>query len=210
MASSIAAAAGVTVAALFPVMNPIGALPAFAALTAGESSGTRHAQALRGAAYAGGILIVFAVAGRPLLHAFGIGLPALQIAGGLIVGHSGYGMVVYGPRLSQAERDDGAEKEDVSFTPLAMPLLAGPGAIGVVIGVAARAKGLTPEIGIVLGCLAMALVIAIVLRVGEPVLARLGAAGIGALSRIFGFLILAIAVELVAHGVTQVLPGLLH
>jgi multiple antibiotic resistance protein len=145
-----------------------------------------------------------------VLHAFGISLPALQIAGGLVVGHAAYGMVVNGPRLSDHERDASATMADVSLTPLAIPLLAGPGAIGVVIGLSARASGATATLGIVLGCVAMTLLVGIVLRLGEPIADRLGANGIGALTRIFGLLILAIAIELFVHGLARALPGLTH
>lgn len=207
---SVPGAAAVTLASLFPIMNPIGALPVFGALTAGEAKASRRAQGRRAALYCGALLIVFAFAGKPLLHALGIGLPALQIAGGAIVAHSAFGMVVGGPRLSSAEHADGQARDDVSFTPLAMPLLAGPGAIGVVIGLAGRTSGVGALAGIALGCAAMALVVAVVLEVGEPLIERLGPAGIGALSRIFGFLILAIAVELVSHGLVALFPGLRH
>lgn len=208
--TSLPAAAGITVASLFPIMNPIGALPAFGALTAGDDKPTRRRQGDRAALFCGALLVVFAFAGKPLLHLLGIGLPALQIAGGIIVGHAAYTMVVQGPQLSPAEHAHGVAKPDVSFTPLAMPLLAGPGSIGVIIGLAGRTHGIAPLAGIALGAVAMALLVFAVFRVGEPVLERLGPSGIGALSRIFGFLILAIAVELVAHGVVALLPGLQH
>jgi multiple antibiotic resistance protein len=210
MLSSVPAAIGVTVASLFPIMNPIGALPAFVGLTSGDGKAYRHSQGRRAAAYSGALLVVFAIAGRPILHGLGIGLPALQVAGGLVVGHSAYGMVVNTPRLSRAEHAHSETKPDVSFTPLAMPLLAGPGAIGVVIGLAGRSDGTAPIAGIVIGCVVMAFVTATIFRAGEPLLARLGPTGIGALSRIFGFLILAIAVELVASGVLALAPGLRH
>jgi multiple antibiotic resistance protein len=119
-------------------------------------------------------------------------------------------MVVNGPRISDQERDASATMADVSLTPLAVPLLAGPGAIGVVIGLSARSDGAAATLGIVLGCVAMALLVGIVLRLGEPIAERLGATGIGALTRIFGLLILAIAVELFVHGLARALPGLAH
>jgi multiple antibiotic resistance protein len=208
--TSLPGAIGVTVGALFPIMNPIGALPAFAGLTEGDEPAHRRSQGRRAAIYSGALLVVFAIAGRPILHGLGIGLPALQVAGGLIVGHSAYGMVVNGPRLTDHEQAHGQAKDDISFTPLAMPLLAGPGAIGIVIGLAGRSDGTAPIAGIVVGCLLMALLIAVVFRLGAPLLEHLGETGIGAMSRIFGFLILAIAVELIAHGILALAPGLRH
>jgi len=200
----------VTVLSLFPIMNPIGNLPAFFALTAGDSPARRRVQALRTAGWVIGLLVAFTVVGKELLHGLGISLPALQIAGGLVVAHSAYAMVTNGPRLTEAEQGAGVAAADVSFSPMAMPLLAGPGAIGTVIALASRSDGAPAELGIVLGSVIMGLVVALVLITGDPLLARLGIGGVAALTRIFGFLILAIAVELIAHGILTLAPGLLR
>jgi multiple antibiotic resistance protein len=206
--SGLRAGFSVAFLSLFPIVNPIGNLPAFFALTAGDSPEARHARAVRTAIYVVLVLALFAIAGRPILHALGISLPALQIAGGVIVAHSAFGMVAGGERLSAREQAEALDKEDVSFTPLAVPMLSGPGAIGVVIALASRAKGVPALLGIVLGIAAMGTVVFVVLRLGEPVVNRLGRTGTGALTRLFGFLILAIAVELIAHGVLALAPSL--
>jgi multiple antibiotic resistance protein len=206
--TSLPAAFSVALLSLFPVINPIGNLPAFFALTAGDSAAHRRTQALRTAIYVVLLLTLFAVAGKAILHALGISLPALQIAGGLVVGHAAYGMVTTGPRLSPEEHAEGQAASDVSFSPMAMPLLSGPGSIGTVIALASRSAGVAPIVGIVLGALAMGLVVAATLILGGPLLAHLGPTGIAALTRIFGFLILAIAVELLAHGILALAPGL--
>jgi multiple antibiotic resistance protein len=198
----------VAVLSLFPIINPVGNLPAFFALTAGDSAARRRAQAVGTAVWVVALLVVFAVVGRYLLNALGISLPALQIAGGLVVAHAAYGMVTAGPRLSPAEQQAGAEAEDISFAPMAMPLLAGPGAIGTVIALSSRSRGAAPIGGILAGVVVMGLVVGLVLSLGGPLLTRLGHTGIAALTRIFGFLILAIAVELITHGILAVAPGL--
>ena len=119
-------------------------------------------------------------------------------------------MVTGAQRLTTGEHEHGTEKDDVSFTPMAMPLLSGPGSLGIVVALDARSAGTGPLLGILLGVLAMSVLAAATLRLGEPVLERLGPTGIGALTRIFGFLILAIGVELIVHGVLAVAPGLTH
>ncbi|HEX3826560.1 MAG TPA: MarC family protein [Sporichthyaceae bacterium] len=200
----------VTLLSLFPIMNPIGNLPAFFALTTGDSPARRRAQALRTAGWVVGLLVVFTVLGKELLHGLGVSLPALQIAGGLVVARSAYAMVTNGPRLTEAEHGAGMAAADISFSPMAMPLLAGPGAIGTVIALASRSDGAPAIFGIVLGSVAMGVVVALILITGDPLLSRLGVTGIAALTRIFGFLILAIAVELIAHGVLSLAPGLLR
>ncbi|HEX3830135.1 MAG TPA: MarC family protein [Sporichthyaceae bacterium] len=200
----------VTLLSLFPIMNPIGNLPAFFALTVGDTAARRRVQVLRTAGWVVALLVLFAVAGQELLHALGISLPALQIAGGLVVAHTAFAMVASGPRLSSEEHGAGVAATDVSFSPMAMPLLAGPGAIGTVIALASRSEGAPALLGIVTASVVMGLVVAAVLAGGDPLLNLLGTTGVAALTRIFGFLILAVAVELIAHGVLALAPGLLR
>lgn len=208
MLHDVLTGAGLAFLTLFPVVNPVGNLPAFVTLTEGDEPRHRHRQALRTGVWVFGLLALFALAGTALLHALGIGLSALQVAGGLVVAHAGFGMVSPRERLSTDEQDHAQAKPDVSFSPMAMPLLAGPGALGVVIGISARGHGLGSRLGVVLGALAIAVLVVVVLRLGQPLVDRLGPTGVGALTRIFGFLILAIGVELLAHGVLDLAPGL--
>jgi multiple antibiotic resistance protein len=191
-------------AALLPITNPIGALAAFAGLTDGVDRAAVKRQAVMTGLYVFGILAVFAVLGTLVLEGFGIGLPALQIAGGLVVGHSGFGMIVARQTLTDDEKTHGASKPDVSFTPMALPLVAGPGAIGVVIALIARDPGVTTRLAVVVASAVLAALVAIVLRFGTPLVDKLGPTGLGALGRIIGFLTLAIGVELATHGVIAV------
>ncbi|RYJ05967.1 MAG: NAAT family transporter, partial [Actinomycetales bacterium] len=161
-------------------------------------------QAMLTGLYVAAILGVFALLGSLVLEAFGISLPALQIAGGLVVAHSGFGMIVPRETFSDAEKAHAATKADVSFSPMALPLVAGPGAIGVVIALGARYPGIESRLAVVVAAVALGLVVAVLLRFATPWVEKLGATGIGALTRIMGFLILAIGVELVTHGVLAV------
>lgn len=189
--------------ALIPITNPFGGLAAFAGLTASMPPKSAHAQAWKTGIYVGAILVVFAVVGTFLLSFLGIGLPALQVAGGLVVMHSGFGMISAKPQLSDPEKQGAAVQTDVSFSPMALPLVAGPGAIGVVIAMSARHSSWDARLGVVLACVAIAVLVALLLRYGTPLVDKLGPAGIGALTRIMGFLILAIGVELALHGVVE-------
>lgn len=186
--------------ALIPIMNPIGGLAAFAGLTSTMPPDDAHKQAWRTGMNVAGILVVFAVVGTLLLSFFGISLPALEVAGGLVVMYSGFGMLSAKPQLSKPERRGAITQTDVSFSPMALPLIAGPGAIGVVIALSARHSSWEARLGVVLACLVMAAAIAVMLRYGTPLIDKLGATGVGALTRIMGFLILAIGVELAMHG----------
>jgi multiple antibiotic resistance protein len=188
--------------ALIPITNPVGAIAAFAGLTAGDDPRDLHRQAWLTGVYVGAILVVFTFVGTELLTVLGIGLPALQIAGGLIVVYSGFTMLYPRPQLTKPEQKGAVAKADVSFSPMALPLIAGPGAIGVVIALAARHPQLDERLGVALACVAIAAVTAVALRYGTPLIERLGPNGIGALTRIMGLLIAAIGVEITLHGVT--------
>jgi len=194
-------ALGAGVAALLPITNPVGAVAAFAALTDGDSPANLRRQAWRTGMWVAGILLVFAALGSVLLNALGITLPALQIGGGLVVAYSGFGMITPRQGLTDAESTHAAAKPNVSFSPMALPLVAGPGAIGVVIALCARDPGLASRAGVMVAVVLVAVLVAAVLRWGTPVVDRLGPTGIGALVRVMGFLILVIGVELVIHGV---------
>lgn len=190
--------------ALLPITNPLGAMAAFSGLTGRYAARDARRQAVKTGVYVFAILGAFALLGSVILKAFGIGLPSLQIAGGLVVCHSGFSMIVPSSRLTPAEQDHASTKQDVSFSPMALPLVAGPGAMGVVIALGSRHAGFGHRLGILAATAVLGALTALVLAVGSPVVDRLGPTGIGALTRIMGFLILAIGVELVIHGVLDV------
>ena len=199
--TSVFAGISASILALAPITNPIGALAAFAGLTAGNTPAAIRSQAWKTGIYVFAILTTFAVCGSFIMRFFGFDLPSLQIAGGLVVAHSGFSMLENKRRSTNEEDQHATLKEDVSFSPMALPLIAGPGSIGVVIALAARNTAVSFQIGIILGILITAATIAVLLRYGTPWIDKLGATGVGAITRIMGFLILVIGVELVIHGV---------
>jgi multiple antibiotic resistance protein len=192
-----------TFLALFPIVNPFGAVPLFFTLTADMPASERKRTALRTAAYVIAILVVFLFFGRFVLILFGISLPVLKIAGGLIVANTAWGMVTGSSRMTAAESTEANTKEDISLTPMAMPMLSGPGSIGVVMGLAAHADSMLVYLGMVMGIVALGLAVYLLLRLGGPLVKRLGPGATGAINRIFGFLLLAIAVQLAWDGVAD-------
>ena len=206
MVSAIVGAAITAFVALFPIVNPLGGLAVFFALTSNDTESQRRSTAARIALYVTAILVAFALGGSYVLEFFGISLSALRIAGGLIVAHTAWTMVTATSRLTPAEDAEAAEKDDIAFSPMAMPMLAGPGAIGVVMALAARPDPITWMIGIVVAVIAMSAVIYVLLRAGGPLAKRMGPGALGAIDRILGFLILAIAIELVITGFRGVYP----
>jgi multiple antibiotic resistance protein len=200
---NLPSAAGATFLALFPIVNPFGGVPLFFTLTSGFPSGERNRTALRTAMYVILILVFFMFLGRFVLNFFGISLPVLKIAGGLIVANTAWGMVTASSRITSAESDEASTKEDISLTPMAMPILSGPGSIGVVMGLAAHADSAVSYLGMVIGILGVGIAVYLFPRLGGPLVARLGPGATGAINRMFGFLILAIAVQLVWDGVAD-------
>lgn len=121
-------------------------------------------------------------------------------------------MVTARKRLTEAEHQEAVDKEDISFTPMAIPLISGPGAIGVVISLSERANQWIEYAGCLLGIAVFSLALYLCLTLGEPLIRVMGRNGIGAMNRVLGFFILGIAVQLIADGtvafIKQSIPSL--
>jgi multiple antibiotic resistance protein len=195
--------AAATFLALFPIVDPFGGIPIFFSMTSSWTARDRQRTALKTGVWVFVILVTFLFFGRFVLYFFGISLPVLKIAGGLIVANTAWGMVTSHARITPEESHEAQDKEDISLTPLAMPLMSGPGAIGIVMGLAANVDSTTSYMGIVIGIAAVALSVSLFFLLGGPLVRRLGPSAVGAINKIFGFLILAIAVQLVWDGVAD-------
>ena len=191
---------GVAFSVLFPLINPIGGVPAFSGLTAHDTPDFRRTQARKISVNVFIILITFLLIGKLLLELFGISLGVLEIAGGLIVANTGWQMVNSKPD-DEKQTATKVQNVDISFMPMAMPILSGPGAIGAVIGMSTNAKHLEDYIGFVIGIFLIGVVTYLFLILSIPLMKKLGSTGINVLTRMMGFFILAIAVNLVYHGI---------
>lgn len=192
-----------TFLALFPIVDPFGGIPIFFSMTSSWTAKDRQNTALKTGVWVFVILVSFLFFGRFVLLFFGISLPVLKIAGGLIVANTAWGMVTSHSRITPEESHEAEDKDDISLTPLAMPLMSGPGAIGVVMGLAANVDSAASYMGMVIGIAAVALTVVLFFYMGGPLVRRLGPSAVGAINKIFGFLILAIAVQLVWDGVAD-------
>jgi len=192
-----------TFLALFPIVDPFGGVPIFFTMTSSWPARERQRTAMKTGLWVFVILVTFLFFGRFVLHFFGISLPVLKIAGGLIVANTAWAMVTSTARITPAESNEAADKEDISLTPLAMPLMSGPGAIGVVMALAAHVDNSAAYLGMIIGIAAVALSVSLFFWLGGPLVRRLGPGAVGAINKIFGFLILAIAVQLVWDGVAD-------
>lgn len=197
----------VTFTSILFLVDPIAVVPTFLAITQGESVERRRATARRACMAAAILLIVFAAGGNLIFRAFGITLPAFRIAGGAILWLVAMDML-RGERPTQeseAEIDEGRRKEDVALTPLAIPLLAGPGAISTVMVLSGQAR--TPaRAAVVYASIVVTLLISwIMLRVGDRVMSHFGQTGIRVIMRIMGLLLAAVAVQFIVTGVREAL-----
>jgi len=192
-------------AALFSVVNPLGAIPVYLAMSPSFSIEERKETALHASIYFIIILLVFFLAGNAILSFFGISLSALTIAGGIIIFGSGAqllgGHMAKSRAINSQVKAEALEKEDISFTPLAMPLLSGPGSISLMIGYFANLDQWIDRSVIVGALLAVGIVVYIVLRTSPFIFKILGVAGIRAISRIMGFIVMAIGIEMIISSI---------
>jgi multiple antibiotic resistance protein len=182
-------------------------VPTYLVITQGQTSEQRRVTARRACVAAGVLLVVFALAGSRIFGLFGITMPAFRIAGGLILWLVAMDML-HGTRSTQegaAEITEGRAKDDVALTPLAMPMLAGPGAISTVMVLSGQATT-TAQTIVVYGSIVLTLLLSwITLRLAERLVERMGQTGIRVMTRIMGLLLAAIAVQFVITGVRDAL-----
>jgi len=172
-------------AGLFSVVNPLGAIPVYLAMSPSFTREERNETALHASIYFLLILLAFFLAGTAILSFFGISLSALRIAGGIIIFGSGAqllsGKMAKSRAITDKVKEEALEKEDISFTPLAMPLLSGPGSISLMIGFFSEYNEWTDR-GVVIGALvAVTIMVYAILRASPMLFRLLGVAGIRAI-----------------------------
>ncbi len=192
-----------TVVALLPLINPLTAAPTFLAITEGDTRERRLHQLGMACFYMVGILVSFLIGGTFIMGFFGLSIPGLRIAGGLLVAGIGSAMLMgpaSGSTDAQAQQEARA-KRDVSFSPLAMPMLSGPGSIAVTIGFTSLATHWLDYVAIILGIITVAIITYVTLRLAERIVRVIGANGMNALSKVMGFLILCIGIQFIVNGI---------
>ncbi|BDG70429.1 UPF0056 inner membrane protein [Roseomonas fluvialis] len=193
--------------ALIAIMNPLGGLPLFLALTAGLGAQAQRGIALQVVLCIAAIGAVAAMAGTPILAFFGIGIHDLQVAGGLMVLKIAFDMLAGTPGDAPASPDGAAG--GVAFYPLAFPMLMGPGAITTMIIFAGRAQHRGADwAACVVAFGAALLCVAVVLLLGARFGALLSDTARVIMTRVMGLILAAIAVQMVVDGLRALLPGL--
>ena len=188
---------------LFVVIDPPGIAPIFAGLTTEASSAQRRSMALRGSAIAMVILLVFAFFGQDLLSALSIELDAFRIAGGLMLFWIAFEMVFEKRTKRREERADkvsAAQVDDVAVFPIAMPMLAGPGAIAAIMLLMNEANGIEQSL-VVFGALAAVMILTTLsLLVAGPLMKLAGDNVQAVITRLLGVLLAALAAQYVIDG----------
>jgi multiple antibiotic resistance protein len=199
------------VTSLIAIANPLGVIPFFMDLTMGQSAQERHQTARVTAATVAVVLIVGVVLGQPLLAAFGISIASFRVGGGILLLLMATAMLQARPSRvhhTSEEAEEAAEKASVAVVPLAVPLVAGPGAISTVIIHAQQAHGWFDTVFLVLTSLLVAASVWGSLRLAEPISRALGKTGMNIVTRLMGLILAAVAVEFISGGLAQLLPGL--
>lgn len=197
-----------TIGALLPIINPFSTAPLFVSLTVGMEDSRRTQQALLGCLYAFVILVVFLLVGSAIIDFFGISVPGIRVAGGMIISTTGFRML-FPSQPTAPEGAQGPQQQDIAFAPIAMPSLAGPGSITVVLAAAAQIKSIRPGdwqliyLAVALGMAATLVFSFLVLRAASWMVRFLGRGGIDAMTRIFGFLLICIGVQFFLTGISD-------
>lgn len=191
---------------LFVVIDPIGLAPIFGAITPGGPSAYRRRMAVRGVTIAALILVAFVFVGGALLRALGVGLPAFQIAGGILLFLLALDMVFArhsGIRsTTEREQREAELKADISVFPLAFPLIAGPGALTSVLLLSGRGADRPEAVGVVLAVVIVVLVLTLAaLLAADRIMRIMGETGANVVTRVFGVLLAALAVQYILDGI---------
>lgn len=205
-------------AALFSVLNPIGTVPIFVGLTQGYSASERSKTSLITSINVFVILLISFFVGQYVLSFFGITITALRIAGGIIIASSGFSLLngnfSKNKGINKKVQKEVEMRQNIALTPLAMPMLAGPGSISLLIAYyqeLTETNSSITSLEILFSCfaiLAVAILIYLILRSAHYLAKILGSSGIVAISRIIGFLTIAIGIQYIISAVLSIIRGI--
>lgn len=197
---------------LFVVIDPIALAPMFVALTHGGNEAYKRKMAYKATGIATGVLVVFVFVGDAILRTLGIGLPAFRVAGGILLFLIAIEMLFArqsGVRSTTAsERVEAEQREDISVFPLAIPLIAGPGALTTLLLTVADRRGEPVEIAVVVATLLIVLLLTLAtLLAASRIMRVIGETGANVVGRLLGVLLAALAVQLIFDGLSAGFRG---
>lgn len=194
---------------LLTIINPLGAIPIFLSLT--DSFSQQHIVTVSKTCSVAVIvtLCVSLIFGQNILNLFGISIPSFTIGGGVLLLSMAFSMITASPsktKISKTEMENFENRTDLGVVPLAIPMLAGPGSISTAIIHGKSLHGIEQWIGSLLVIALMGLIVYIILRSSRRLGRKLGIVGMSVLSRVFGIILLAISIEMLAKGIKEILP----
>jgi len=195
-----------TFLSLFAMVNPIGMSSVFLGLSDHMKPKERHKLAYTVALYSTILLVVILFAGRPILAFFGLSLPFIRIAGGLLVSFTAWQMLNAKAKLSEDEKEEHQESEGLAFFPLTLPITAGAGAIAIVIAIDTSIshhltlQTLEQYSAAILGIFLVMGVVAVCYRFADTILNKLGRTGTAVVTRLTAFVLLAIGIDIMWEG----------
>lgn len=203
---------------LTTIANPVTSATVLLALTGRYPPEERNRQIFRATIYVTVVLLICFYAGKAVMNVFGISLPGLRLAGGLIVSYIGFGMLFPPARVGEDEaqaemaaEDQRAQLPDVAFIPLTMPCTTGPGTIAFIISAAAtipeRGYTYNVNIAVITITLLFALIFWLCMRGASPIMKLLGEKGVDAMARVMGFLLVCIGVQFAINGIHDLLQS---
>ena len=198
----------VSLSAVFFVVDPIGVVPLFLAMTAGDSQEKVRRTALRACLVACGMMLFFALFGGVIFKVFGVSLGAFRVAGGILLLITALDMLRARPsetRTTPTEEQEGVVKEDVAIVPLAIPLLSGPGAIATAMVLMAKGETLTSAIPVLAAIILTFVASYFILRASGMIQRVLRQSGVAIVERVMGLILAAIAVQFIADGGKELL-----
>jgi multiple antibiotic resistance protein len=200
---------------LFSLINPLGGLPVYISLTQDMSDEAKLKTLKKTCLYIILICIVSYFIGVYLLNFFGITIPALRVAGGLVIFRSGWQLlnVKHKKEISGKIKEESDKKDDISFSPLAMPLLAGPGSMSFLITLYASRNddwhlAIWQDVAAIIAIIIVSFSIYFIFKYAPRLMKYAGQAGLTSLSKIMGFLVIGIGVQMIISSVTQVVKNI--
>lgn len=197
--------------ALFSVVNPFGAMPVFVGLTEGTHQSEIRNQSIKVGIFVIVILLIFFFSGNLILQFFGVQLEHIRIAGGLLISITAMNLVgkeaYKGKFIAPEVQEESMQREDISFTPMAMPMLAGPGAIALMISMNDRVEfhSVFGSLTMILAVITVAFITTLILMFSNKLNKFIGKAGMSALSRMMGFIVLSIGISMILNGLIPLL-----
>ncbi len=196
---------------LFAAVNPLGIMPIFVSLTAHQEPIERNRTAFTASVAVACILVISLLAGQLLLDIFSISLDSFRVAGGMLLVSIAFTMMsgkLGEDKQNKQEQSESVSREQIGVVPLAMPLLAGPGAISSTIVYASRYPDSIDTIGLIISIFIFSFGLWGLLRIAPTIVRFLGQTGINVITRIMGLILGALGIEFIANGMRALFPGL--